>query len=197
MPALRTRDTPSQSLKVIMDTIQPPSLAIVSPTSRAISFLFNQTETIPYASPTSSLFEPDLRKLTLSPSKSTLITPISPSNTSSTTSSCTSVFPTMPSMTSLSTFPALPSSSHKRRKSSTCSDLERQPKKGDEDYIKRPDSAFILCRRKCCEDRQATVEEAAAADGPTKKQRQADLSKTISQQWKALSLSRSVCIGRS
>ncbi|KAF8419623.1 hypothetical protein L210DRAFT_3372342, partial [Boletus edulis BED1] len=51
----------------------------------------------------------------------------------------------------------------------------------------RPGNAFILFRRQCCEDRQAAVEEAAAADGPTKKQRQADLSETISQQWKALS----------
>ncbi|KAG6369507.1 hypothetical protein JVT61DRAFT_14305 [Boletus reticuloceps] len=187
MPALRTRDTPSQSLEVITDTIQPPSLAIVSPTPRAISFPFNQTQTSPYSSPTSSPFEPDLRKLTLSPSKSTLVTPISPSDTSRTTSSSTSVFSTIPSTTSLSTFPASPSSPHKRRKSSTCSDLERRPKKGDEDYIKRPENAFILFRRQCCEDRQATIEEAPPADGPTKKQRQADLSKTISQQWKALS----------
>ncbi|KAK0490152.1 hypothetical protein EDD18DRAFT_1109703 [Armillaria luteobubalina] len=53
----------------------------------------------------------------------------------------------------------------------------RRPKKGDEDYIKRPENAFILFRRKCCEDRQ---------DPTAKKQRQADLSKTISQQWKGL-----------
>jgi hypothetical protein len=127
--------------------------------------------------------------LTLSPSKSTLVrtlSPISPSETSCTTSSCTSIFSTTPSTTSLSTFPASPSSSHKRRKSSICSDIERRPKKGDEDYIKRPENAFILFRRKCCEDRQTAQEEAAALDGPAKKQRQADLSKTISQQWKAL-----------
>ncbi|KAF8414378.1 hypothetical protein L210DRAFT_954414, partial [Boletus edulis BED1] len=76
MPALRTRDTPSQRKShrsssqdpdlTIHSTVQPPSLAIISPTSRAISFPFNQTETSPYASPTSSLFEPDLRKLTIS-----------------------------------------------------------------------------------------------------------------------------------
>jgi hypothetical protein len=66
--------------------------------------------------------------------------------------------------------------------------IERRPKKGDEDYIKRPENAFILFRRKCCEDRQQVQEETAAvAEGPTKKQRQADLSKTISQQWKSLS----------
>ncbi|KAF8119824.1 hypothetical protein EV363DRAFT_1379501 [Boletus edulis] len=75
MPAFRTRDTPSQCKSYrssssqdpdLTGTIQPPSLAIVSPTLRAISFPFNQTETSPYASPTSSLFEPDPRKLALS-----------------------------------------------------------------------------------------------------------------------------------
>ena len=128
--------------------------------------------------------------LTLSPSKSTLVrtlSPISPSEASCPTSSCTSIFSTTPSTTSLSTFPASPPSSHKRRKSSICSDIDRRPKKGDEDYIKRPENAFILFRRKCCEERQAAQEEAAALDGPAKKQRQADLSKTISQQWKTLS----------
>ncbi|KAF9052016.1 hypothetical protein BJ165DRAFT_1331675, partial [Panaeolus papilionaceus] len=56
----------------------------------------------------------------------------------------------------------------KRRKSSCSSDLvERRPKKGDEDYIKRPENAFILFRRKCCEDRQAVEEgTATVADGP-------------------------------
>ncbi|KAG9308228.1 hypothetical protein JVU11DRAFT_12246 [Chiua virens] len=184
MPALRTRDTPSQSLEVITDTMHPPTLAILSPTPRAASFPLNQTESCPYSSPISSPFEPDLRKLTLSPSKPTLVrtlSPVSPSETESCiTSSRTSMFSTTPSTTSsLSTFPASPSSSHKRRKSST--------QKGDDDYIKRPENAFILFRRKCCEDRQAAQEEAPAVDGPAKKQRQADLSKTISQQWKALS----------
>ena len=69
---------------------------------------------------------------------------------------------------------------------------ERRPKKGDEDYIKRPENAFILFRRKCCEDRNLALGAGDAGEGdgsapPTKKQRQADLSKTISQQWKGLS----------
>jgi hypothetical protein len=69
---------------------------------------------------------------------------------------------------------------------------ERRPKKGDEDYIKRPENAFILFRRKCCEDRNLALGAGDAGEGdgsapPTKKQRQADLSKTISQQWKSLS----------
>lgn len=86
--------------------------------------------------------------------------------------------------------PDLPASSlNKRRKSSSCGSdvVERRPKKGDEDYIKRPENAFILFRRQCCEDRQKAQDEAAALEGPAKKQRQADLSKTISQQWKSLS----------
>lgn len=180
MPAFRTHDTPSQSLEVITDAIQPPSLAIISPTPRAFSF--PKTDSCPYSSPVDSPFEPDLRKLTLTPTIRTL-SPISPSSSSS---ASTSVFS---STSSFATGPGSPSS-HKRRKSSICSDIERRPRKGDEDYIKRPENAFILFRRKCCEERQQAQEEAvsaAYADAPTKKQRQADLSKTISQQWKALS----------
>lgn len=88
----------------------------------------------------------------------------------------------------MSTPSTAPSSqaSHRRRRS-TVSDNERRPKKGDEDYIKRPENAFILFRRKCCEDRQQALEEAEeATSAPVKKQRQADLSKAISQQWKSL-----------
>ena len=67
---------------------------------------------------------------------------------------------------------------------------ERRPKRGDEDYIKRPENAFILFRRDCCQKRNA--EEAVAAangteDPNVRRQRQADLSKTISQQWRSLS----------
>ncbi|EJF58387.1 high mobility group box domain-containing protein, partial [Dichomitus squalens] len=50
----------------------------------------------------------------------------------------------------------------------------------------RPENAFILFRRKKCEERQAAQEDDDGASGPVKKQRQADLSKTISQQWKSL-----------
>lgn len=179
MPALRTRDTQSQSLEVITDSLAPPALAIISPTPRAHSFpLHHPNDTTP--SPAQSPFEPDLRKLTLTPPSSSLVRSFSPVSPASSSSS-TSVF-----STTLSSAAASTPSSHKRRKSSTCSDIDRRPKKGDEDYIKRPENAFILFRRKCCEDRQQE-EASAPADGPTKKQRQADLSKTISQQWKALS----------
>ncbi|KAG1788723.1 uncharacterized protein HD556DRAFT_839359 [Suillus plorans] len=189
MPAFRTHDTPSQSLEVITDAIQPPTLAIISPTPRAFTFPVDKSETCPYSSPANSPFEPDLRKLTLTPSHPTLVRTLSPlSPSSSTSQGSTSVFSSTSSFT-LSSGPGSPSS-HKRRKSSICSDIERRPRKGDEDYIKRPENAFILFRRKCCEERQQAQEEAvsaAYADAPTKKQRQADLSKTISQQWKALS----------
>lgn len=74
-----------------------------------------------------------------------------------------------------------------RRKTSRSS--ERLPKKGAEGYIKRPENAFILFRRKCCEDRAAALSAGAdSADiDDKKKERQADLSKTISAQWRSLS----------
>lgn len=168
MPALRTRDTQAMSLEVTTDVPQPPTLAIISPTPRAFTFPASHPPSdSPFSSPCHSPFESDLRSLPLQ-----------------CTTAQTSMIPR-----SLSPDSVLRSSSphsshqHKRRKSSV-SDVERRPKKGDEDYIKRPENAFILFRRKCCEDR---LQEETASDTPVKKQRQADLSKTISQQWKSLS----------
>jgi hypothetical protein len=96
--------------------------------------------------------------------------------------------------------PTLAGASIKRRKSTGCAfevdaNGERRPKKGDDDYVKRPENAFILFRRKCVEDHvQAQEAEAAAVLSATedgrprmKKARQADLSKMISQQWRSLS----------
>ncbi|KZV67583.1 hypothetical protein PENSPDRAFT_560648, partial [Peniophora sp. CONT] len=48
----------------------------------------------------------------------------------------------------------------------------------------RPENAFILFRRACCEERNA--QEAQLVGPAPKRQRQADLSKAISQQWKDL-----------
>ncbi|KAJ3526777.1 hypothetical protein NMY22_g10032 [Coprinellus aureogranulatus] len=150
---------------------------------------------------------------------------------------------------------------HKRRKSTSSArdkSAERRPKKGDADYVKRPENAFILFRRAACEERslrsppsppslpslvsftnerttrtdarppsppspvlalisslalslfllflsftspflldslrsspiprQAQEAQAALAGGaPAKKQRQADLSKMISEKWRNLS----------
>lgn len=159
MPAHRTRDTQvPRSLEVKTDSPQPPTLSIITPTPRAFTFPMNHAiHDSPYSTPSSSPFEPDLGCLALT----------SPTEIGSPSSPMT----------------------HKRRKSaSSTSDMieQRRPKKGDEDYVKRPENAFILFRRKCCEERQAAHDQAAAADAPTKKQRQADLSKTISQQWKSL-----------
>jgi hypothetical protein len=65
-------------------------------------------------------------------------------------------------------------------------DAEHRPKKGDDDYVKRPENAFFLFRRHCCAERQ--LEEASSpSDKPQKKERQADMSRTISSRWKALS----------
>ncbi|KAF8348431.1 hypothetical protein F5887DRAFT_1156934 [Amanita rubescens] len=170
MPALRTRDIQSRSnlshtaLEVATDVPQPPTFAIISPTPRA--FTFPTAQDSPYSSPSHSPFEPDLRSLPLQCNISQMPRTLSPDQ---------SLRPSSP----LSSQAHL----HKRRKSSS-TDVERRPKKGDEDYIKRPENAFILFRRKCCEDRQ---QEEGALESPVKKQRQADLSKTISQQWKSLS----------
>jgi hypothetical protein len=168
MPAQRTRDY--RSLEVTTDVPPTPSLSIISPTPRAYTFPINHSVTdSPFSSPSSSPFEPDLRPLAINcTTPPTLIV-----DTISPTSPATTKSPSPP-----------PPSIQNRRKSST-TEIERRPKKGDEDYVKRPENAFILFRRKCCEDRQQA--QAEAADGVTKKQRQADLSKTISQQWKGLS----------
>ena len=141
----------------------------------------------PSPSPSNSPFDPDLRTLSFStPPPHKTHTP------SSSISSISSLSLTTNTTSSLSAdAPTTPPGSHRRRRSTVSDISERRPKKGDEDYIKRPENAFILFRRKCCEDRNLApgAGDAADTDGsaPTKKQRQADLSKTISQQWKCLS----------
>ncbi|KAI9438834.1 hypothetical protein H4582DRAFT_204313 [Lactarius indigo] len=158
-------------------------LNVISPTPRAFTFPMNVHT--PSPSPSNSPFEPDLRPLTFS-------TP-PPSNKTHTPSSSISSMSSL-SLSTAGTLttdvPATPSS-HRRRRSTVSDINERRPKKGDEDYIKRPENAFILFRRKCCEDRNLALGAGDAGEGdgpapPTKKQRQADLSKTISQQWKGL-----------
>ncbi|KIP03102.1 hypothetical protein PHLGIDRAFT_121875 [Phlebiopsis gigantea 11061_1 CR5-6] len=172
MPALRTRDTASRTLEVITTTDEPltPTLAILSPTPRAFTFPKHDP---PFASPSSSPFEPDLKSIASTPPPHRAFSP-----TSSIGSETSSLFST----------PSTAPSSHvsHRRRRSTVSDNERRPKRGDDDYIKRPENAFILFRRKCCEDRQQALDDADESAPPVKKQRQADLSKAISQQWKSL-----------
>ncbi|GBE88807.1 hypothetical protein SCP_1402120 [Sparassis crispa] len=169
MPVHRTRDIPSRPSEVATDA-PLPQVAIHSPTPRAFTFPIHNA---PYASTSSSPFEPDLKLIVCTPPPLRTFSPTSSIDTDS---------------SSILSSPSAPASqaSHKRRRSAASDIGERRPKKGDDDYIKRPENAFILFRRKCCEDRQAQ-EEADEHAAPVKKQRQADLSKTISQQWKGLS----------
>ncbi|KAL4245378.1 hypothetical protein ABKN59_009487 [Abortiporus biennis] len=174
MPAYRTRNSHSRSLSLDLTTDAPitPTVAIVSPTPRA--FVFPVNHEIPYASRSTSPYSVIHKSIqTPPPLRTPTPSSVSESLDSSETSS---IFSTPSAMSS--------QASHRRRRS-VVGENERRPKKGDEDYIKRPENAFILFRRKCCEDRQAAAEE-GSDDAPTKKQRQADLSKTISQQWKSL-----------
>ncbi|KAF9076898.1 hypothetical protein BDP27DRAFT_1312786 [Rhodocollybia butyracea] len=173
MPASRTSRTHDQALDASRDEPSAPSLpalAIIAPTPRTFTFSdSHQLNLTPYSTPSTSPFEPDLSSLDLtSPVSSCLPTPPSLSRTLSLDS------PSVFSVSSLSL-----------DRTSTSVDADRRPKKGDDDYIKRPENAFILFRRKCCEER-AQEEEEAHQTG-SKKQRQADLSKTISQRWKTLS----------
>lgn len=188
MPAYRTRDTnASHQLEVSTVTTSHPTVTIISPTPRAFQFPINAND--PYASPSSSPFEPDLKALSLSltPPPPRPLSPTSSINSdSSSLPSPTSTIHLSPQHTRRPQSPALP----KRRKSLGADPVERRPRKGDEDYIKRPENAFILFRRKCCEERNGLEGPEDAQGGsaaPAKKQRQADLSKLISQQWKSLS----------
>ena len=175
---------PFLELEVSSVTTSHPTVTIISPTPRAFQFPINVND--PYASPSSSPFEPDLKALSLSltPPPPRPLSPTSSINSdSSSLPSPTSTIHLSPQHTRQAQPPALP----KRRKSLGADPVERRPRKGDEDYIKRPENAFILFRRKCCEERNGVEgSEDSGLAAPAKKQRQADLSKLISQQWKSL-----------
>ena len=167
-------------LEVTTDVPFIPAVDIVSPTPRAFTFPIRQD--FHNDSPSCSPFEPEQKP----PAVVATPPPVRAFSPSSSIGSETSSLNSSPSVVSSQ-------ASHKRRRSVAAGDNERRPKKGDEDYIKRPENAFILFRRKCCEERQIAMDELSSTtdDGsvnaPVKKQRQADLSKTISQQWKGLS----------
>ncbi|KAJ3488304.1 hypothetical protein NLI96_g2939 [Meripilus lineatus] len=177
---LEPRRSPLADLEVATDSPLCPTVAIISPTPRAFTFP-PIIKDLPLPSPSSSPFKPDLKPLSTPPPMRTL----SPTSTID-SSETSSVYSSSVYSSSVSTVSS--QASHRRRRS-VASDTERRPKKGDDDYIKRPENAFILFRRKCCEDRQMAEESAHEdpAAAPAKKQRQADLSKMISQQWKSLS----------
>ncbi|KAA1475061.1 hypothetical protein DENSPDRAFT_841791 [Dentipellis sp. KUC8613] len=182
MPAHRTRDTHSRSLDVTAEVdAYTPTLNIISPTPRAFTFPFNISSPAP--SPSNSPFEPDFSQLTFTP-------PLKKTHTPSSSIDSTASFLSDLSTADSPPAPrAAPAKSRRRRRSTASEINERRPKKGEQDYIKRPENAFILFRRKCCEERNLALDAKDTEDGkaaPTKKQRQADLSKAISQQWKAL-----------
>ncbi|KAJ3760013.1 hypothetical protein EV360DRAFT_81595 [Lentinula raphanica] len=168
MPPLRTHDP---LLPVSdADSTSLPTLDIIAPTPRAFTFpISHNLDASPYSDSIDLPFEPDLcfSHLTSPPSSNLLMTP-----------PLSRTLTPIPSASSAS-IQSIPSSSSSGLKSATF-DAGRKPKKGDDGYIKRPENAFILFRRKCCED------EEASSQGVTKRKRQADLSKLISQQWKAL-----------
>ncbi|KAJ7213630.1 hypothetical protein GGX14DRAFT_619248 [Mycena pura] len=217
MPALRTRDTHSPARHLQVNTAPPPpALAIISPTPRAFTFpLAHNLADSPFSSPSNSPFEPDLSVLALS-AASTPISSVSGSSRNHEDDDCRSPppppLPLSAYTRTLSPAPtpgaaaASPPAQPTRRKSTGGNPDERRPKKGDEDYVKRPENAFILFRRQCCADRAAlgasspdsaalsSSAPASLVDAPNsadsaalgKKARQADLSKTISAQWRAL-----------
>ncbi|KAJ7217510.1 hypothetical protein C8J57DRAFT_1254938 [Mycena rebaudengoi] len=238
---LRLREThaPARSLSVTVPlpgscSSDPPTLSIIAPTPRAFTFpVEHNLADSPYASPTNSPFEPDLRQLVLeplqggggdegdfgpsgqppSPSASDLssATSQSPSQSQCTETRALSPLLRIPPVSPSSSSSSSPSPRRKTSNgSSSFGDPERRPKKGDDDYVKRPENAFILFRRRCCELRSASSSAIVSASAPPSlagapspktepdtaspalpnappKMRQAELSKAISAQWKALS----------
>ncbi|KAJ7155104.1 hypothetical protein C8R46DRAFT_436538 [Mycena filopes] len=196
MPALRTRTT-HPALRLSAAAQPPPSLKIIAPTPR--TFTFPPSHTLsenPYASPSTSPFESDSQPLALSAPSAT------PSPFSSHHDSDEWQRRLSPASSGVPATPSPPPPASTRRKSAAArAPVVRRPKKGDDDYVKRPENAFILFRRQCCEDLSSPAASspspstpspssppaAAASPSAPKKLRQADLSKTISQQWKALS----------
>ncbi|KZT24291.1 hypothetical protein NEOLEDRAFT_1179290 [Neolentinus lepideus HHB14362 ss-1] len=181
MPAQRTRDTPTRSLEVTTDAPLPPTVSIVAPTPRVATFPANAS---PSPTPSVSPFDPNVNPFATAFTSTSSPTP-SIARTLSPTESVSS-----DSSTPSATGSSKSTSSHKRQASthSVPSDItsERRPKKGEEGYVKRPENAFILFRRKCCEERKEQLQQLEQSDAPSKRQRQADLSKLISQQWKSL-----------
>lgn len=196
MPPHRTRNARSLEVNIAdaQEVSAAPSFTICSPTPRASSFSFtsNATHRLSLCTADPPL-ELDLEASTLSPSPVPFSSPASSLLQSPSEASVPDTFASESSIAassaSASSSPVRPST---RRRRSTAADIhERRPKKGDEDYIKRPENAFILFRRKCVQERNDARDAAGidAESGATvpRRQRQADLSKAISAQWKALS----------
>ncbi|KAJ6486742.1 hypothetical protein C8R45DRAFT_869352, partial [Mycena sanguinolenta] len=187
--------TPPTTTSTNTAMLEMPSLQIVSPRPRA--FAFPTTDDFadsPYATPSSSPFEPDLGALALSSSPGRLSAfacmsspvPLLVSSSSSfrSTTSSSSACPSSLAFTS----PSLPS----RKKSVAGADIEeRRPNRGGDDYVKRFENAFSLFRRNYCKS-VAPVKDAgegghAGGNGIAEKRRPAYYSiKTVIEQWNAL-----------
>ncbi|KAJ3760236.1 hypothetical protein EV360DRAFT_81376 [Lentinula raphanica] len=168
MSAASTDNLTAKSLELRPTTSSLPTLAIIAPTPRTFTFpAYHNLDISPYSTPSNSPFEPDLNNSF---------------ELSSPASSYLSASPITSPLRSISP----DSSASVSSPLSDSPDAERRPQKGDEGYIKRPENAFILFRRKWCEERQ--IEEVGTSSN-RKKERQADLSKTISQKWKELTKS--------
>lgn len=177
MPAQRTRDNQSRSLDVTTEAPVPPTLSIISP--KPLPFAFPATHNLNGSPSSSRSCSPDQDLQFTDPFGKFSMVSIPPNPS----------FPSNPLQRPFSPeslrAPS-PAPSTKRRKSSVSSETsEHRPKKGDPDYIKRPENAFILFRRHCVSELQREL-EASCADATVKKKRQADLSKEISKRWKDL-----------
>ncbi|KAJ7073393.1 hypothetical protein B0H15DRAFT_869174 [Mycena belliarum] len=193
MPALRTRATHPPARPLNLST--PPLLTVVAPTPRVSTFSFPTKHNLadsPFSSPSSSPFEPDLRDVAEDAEAAERL-------------ASSAASPQAPHHDAL---PPPPTKPAPRRASSTepC-----RPKRGDPNYVKRPENAFMLFRRECaaelrmsaCPRITASSSSAPVPDSTPKndngpspqapsakgksKMRQADLSKMISARWKALS----------
>ncbi|KAF7358669.1 Repressor ROX1 [Mycena sanguinolenta] len=201
MPALRTRAThpAARSIGIAIKNAPLPGLEIIAPTPRTGTFppTHSLSDNDPYCSPSHSPLESSM------PSPSTPLSspdgqrhfsaPPLPAFTRT-------VFPISEPQSPSPVRPALRQNSS----SGGTPTEERRPKKGDEDYVKRPENSFILFRRHCSQDiaaasaspsnapspaassSSAPSPPAASTPPPGKKYRQADLSRIISQRWKAL-----------
>ncbi|KAJ7749797.1 hypothetical protein DFH07DRAFT_552150 [Mycena maculata] len=200
MSALRTQGTHPAARFLKVSTGAPaPSLMIIAPTPRAFTFpTAHNLADSPYFSPSNSPFEFEVCTPVLS--ASSVASRPGSSRNDETPPLSTSTHTLGPASAPVFSPPA---------PAAICQEFPhppetRRPKKGDNDYVKRPENVFILFRRKCSRDQahclsvsapssvastpsSAAAEPSLAPGVPPKKQRQADLSKTISQKWKALS----------
>ncbi|KAF7296803.1 HMG box domain-containing protein [Mycena indigotica] len=223
-----TSSLDSVSTQDVKASLDRPALTIVAPTPRQSTFTFVPhplSHPLPTPSPTPS---PAALGIPLPLPTTPVLTPVeglrqlslsspSPAATSPSPVSSDSHVPTtpparpIPSPLPLSAYtrtltpvyvPAAtpspaPSASRSKRRGVSA---DGRPRKGDADYVKRPENAFILFRRQACAERASSpdsVPPASSADGaivPARialpglpaKARQADLSKAISAQWRAL-----------